>query len=138
MTKEVFIWDRGFWFTVFTFMNFTEKLKCFLQFEKTRERQNSFYCQALIPKFCTHRFLSPIVGNVGIFETIEGVEELFDQTSEIAEIQESMGVCRIRRMVGWNCVKRERENQHETQCSSKGGSIWILHVDSQKCLNSTK
>ena len=55
----------------------------------------------LIPKFCTHRFLSPIVGNVGIFETIEGVEELFDQTSEIAEIQESMGVCRIRRrMVG--------------------------------------
>ena len=56
---------------------------------------------ALITKFCTHRFLSPIVGNVGIFETIEGVEELFDQTSEIAEIQESMGVCRIRRrMVG--------------------------------------
>ena len=55
----------------------------------------------LITKFCTHRFLSPIVGNVGIFETIEGVEELFDQTSEIAEIQESMGVCRIRRrMVG--------------------------------------
>ena len=48
-------------------------------------------------KFCTHRFLSPIVGNVGIFETIEGVEELFVQTSEIAEIQESMGVCRIRR-----------------------------------------
>ena len=64
----------------------------------------------LIPKFCTHRFLSPIVGNVGIFETIEGVEELFVQTSEIAEIQESMGVCRIRRrMVGWNCVKREKE-----------------------------
>ena len=51
----------------------------------------------LITKFCTHRFLSPIVGNVGIFETIEGVEELFVQTSEIAEIQESMGVCRIRR-----------------------------------------
>ena len=60
-----------------------------------------FIVMPLITKFCTHRFLSPIVGNVGIFETIEGVEELFDQTSEIAEIQESMGVCRIRRrMVG--------------------------------------
>ena len=66
------------------------------------EKIHAFPClEEYIQNFqwmCTHRFLSPIVGNVGIFETIEGVEELFDQTSEI---QDSMGVCRIRRrMVG--------------------------------------
>ena len=67
----------------------------------------------LITKFCTHRFLSPIVGNVGIFETIEGVEELFDQKSEIAEIQESMGVCRseiaeIQESMGV-CIRNSRD-----------------------------
>ena len=73
----------------------------FFTIRKNKREAKLIFYLALITKFCTHRFLSPIVGNVGIFETIEGVEELFDQTSEIAEIQESMGVCRIRRrMVG--------------------------------------
>ena len=109
-------------------MKFLENWNVFYNSKEQGIGKTHFYSHAQkIPKFRTHRFLSPIVGNVGIFETIEGVEELFDQTSGIAEIQESMGVCRIRRrMVGWNCVKRERENQHETQCSSKRGSIWIL------------